>query len=160
MSGVKLWGYLVSLSQRVNPSHTFLLSFLVGRDKLSTPLGWRRRDFCGGRLLPRGGSTSVRAPENCRDHYDVRLTPESVTVGVRTKKSPGGHVLHSVLTSPHLISVMVSIFGRTSLGFRPGFTSDTGIRHHRNEIIMQAVWGVRSSTNRSKIRGSGMNLVL
>ena len=100
VSGVKLWGYLVSLSQRVNPSHTFLLSFLVGRDKLSTPLGWRRRNFCGGRLLPRGGSTSVRAPENCRDHYDVRLTPESVTVGVRTRKSPGGHVLHSVLTSP------------------------------------------------------------
>ena len=35
-----------------------------------------------------------------------------------------------------------------------------GIRPHQSEITMRAVWDVRSSISRSKIRGNGMNLAL
>jgi hypothetical protein len=60
----------------------------------------------------------------------------------------------------HLVSVMVSVSGGTSLGFRPELIPRIDVRRHRNEIIMRAVWDVRSSISKSKIRGSGTSLAL
>lgn len=52
----------------VGPLRTLLPSVLGGCDKLRTYPGWRRRNFCRGRLPPRGGRASVRASENRGDH--------------------------------------------------------------------------------------------